>query len=79
MRLVGESDEAEARRIADSYLSPAVTRLFELTLYREDAATPAETVEAHRRILEELSLLEADFDAPLPQEIIDSWYNSKIE
>ena len=55
---------ATVRRIAaeaDSYLSPAVTRLFELTLYRKDPAAPAEIAAVHQRILEELSLLEAQF------------------
>jgi glutathione S-transferase len=58
---------ATVRRIAaeaDSYLSPAVTQLFELTLYRKDPATPAEIGAVHREILEELSLLEAQFIGP---------------
>jgi glutathione S-transferase len=58
---------ATVRRIAaeaDSYLSPAVTRLFELTLYRKDPVTPAEIGAVHRQILEELSLLEAQFTGP---------------
>jgi glutathione S-transferase len=56
---------ATARRIAleaDSYLSPAMTNLFGLTLYREGPADPAAIAEAHRVILEELSLLEAEID-----------------
>ena len=58
---------ATARRIAaeaDSYLSPAVTRLFELTLYRKDDVTPAEITAVHQQILEELSLFEAQFTGP---------------
>ena len=58
---------ATARRIAaeaDCYLSPAVTRLFELTLYRKDPATPAEIAGAHQQILDELSPLEAQFTGP---------------
>jgi len=58
---------AAVRRIAaevDSYLSPAVTRLFEVTLYRKDAVTPADVAAVHQRILEELSLLEAQFTGP---------------
>lgn len=58
---------ATARRIAaeaDSYLSPAVTRLFEATLYRKDPASPAELTEVHRQILDELSLFEARFTGP---------------
>ncbi len=58
---------ATARRIAaeaDSYLSPAVTQLFELTLYRKDPAAPAEIAAVHQRILDELSLLEAQFTGP---------------
>ena len=58
---------ASVRRIAaeaDSYLSPAVTRLFEVTLYRKDAVTPADVAAVHQRILEELSLLEAQFTGP---------------
>ena len=58
---------ATARRIAaeaDSYLSPAVTRLFQLTLYRKDPASPAEVAEVHQQILDELSLLEMQFTAP---------------
>ena len=58
---------ATVRRIAaeaDSYLSPVVTRLFELTLYRKAPVTPADVAAAHQRILEELSLLEAQFAGP---------------
>ncbi len=58
---------AIARRIAaeaDGYLSPAVTRLFELTLFREEPASPPEIAEAHQRILDELSVIEAQFAGP---------------
>jgi glutathione S-transferase len=54
---------ATARRIAaeaDSYLSPLVNRLFELTLYRKGPAQTAEIAEAQRQLLDELSLLEAE-------------------
>ncbi|HXV23044.1 MAG TPA: glutathione S-transferase domain-containing protein, partial [Alphaproteobacteria bacterium] len=49
---------------ADTYLSRAVTRLFQLTLYRKDPATPAEIAAAHKQIFDELSLLEAQFTGP---------------
>jgi glutathione S-transferase len=49
---------------ADAYLSPLVTRLFELTLYREAPAPPAELAEAHGQILDELKLLEGQFAGP---------------
>jgi glutathione S-transferase len=58
---------ATARRIAaeaDGYLSPAVSKLFELTLYREGPADPAAIAEAHRLVLGELALLEAGLDGP---------------
>ena len=58
---------ATVRRIAaeaDGYISPAVTQLFELTLYRTDPAEPAKIAAAHREILDELSLLEARFTGP---------------
>ncbi len=58
---------ATARRIAaeaDSYLSPAVTELFQLTLFRKDPASPAEIAAVHQQISDELSQLEAQFTGP---------------
>jgi glutathione S-transferase len=49
---------------AEAYLSPLVTRLFEVTLYREGPAVPAEIAEAQSRILEELKLVESHFAGP---------------
>jgi glutathione S-transferase len=58
---------ATVRRIAaeaDGYLSPAVTRLFEVALYRKDAPAPAEITAVHQQIFEELSVLEAQLAGP---------------
>jgi glutathione S-transferase len=57
---------ATARRIAveaDAYLLPAVSKLLELTLYREGPPDSAAIAEAHRLVLEELSGLEAELDS----------------
>lgn len=58
---------ATARRIAaeaDAYLSPAIGRLFELTLYRKGPADAGQIAEAQKKILEELALFESQVKGP---------------
>ncbi len=58
---------ATARRIAaeaESYLSPAVNRLFELTLYREGPEDPAAIGACQSQLLMELELFEKQLRGP---------------
>jgi len=58
---------ATVRRLAveaDGDLAPAISRLFEITLYAEKPASTAEIQEAHDKILAELALLEAELKEP---------------
>ena len=49
---------------ADGYMSPLISRLFELTLYREGAPRPDEIAKVHGQILDELAALEKEFAGP---------------
>jgi glutathione S-transferase len=49
---------------AEAYLSPALGKLFDATLFREGEAKPDEIAEAKRLVLEELAAMEADFAGP---------------
>lgn len=58
---------ATARRLAaeaESYLSPAVGELFDLTLFAKEPAAPAAIAASHQRLLEELGRFESQLVGP---------------
>ncbi len=49
---------------ADSYLAPVVGKLFEITMYAKETASPEALAEAQGKVLEELKIYENEFKGP---------------